>query len=143
MILRIYFYPCRLFSMPLISPNFDVKSIIFSRFVPGAFFQSSLGWKKPYSIWTIKANDNQLIRAVSSASAGKGGVAVLRCRAIKCQIFPIEQGKCWGFRRMAENGFAPPPPPPREFCRHILSCRKLKAESFKTCLHSVRWGVSL
>ena len=33
-------------------------------------------------------------------------------------------------RRMAENGF-PPPPPPREFCRHILSCRELKAESFK------------
>ena len=43
-------------------------------------------------------------------------------------------------RRMAENGFAPPP---REFCRHILSSRELKAESFKKCLHSVRWGVSL
>ena len=24
-----------------------------------------------------------------------------------------------------------------------LSCRELKAESFKKCLHSVRWGVSL
>ena len=35
------------------------------------------------------------------------------------------------------------PPPPREFCRHILSCRELKAKSFKKCLHSVRWGVSL
>ena len=48
-------------------------------------------------------------------------------------------------RRMAENGFAPPPPPPppREFCRHILSCRELKAESFKRCLHSVLRGVSL
>ena len=45
------------------------------------------------------------------------------------------------YRRMAENGFAPPPP--REFCRHILSCRKLKAESFKRCLHSVLRGVSL
>ena len=45
-------------------------------------------------------------------------------------------------RRMAENGFAPPPPP-REFCRHILSCRELKAESFKRCLHSVLRGVSL
>ena len=45
------------------------------------------------------------------------------------------------YRRMAENGFAPPPP--REFCRHILSCRELKVESFKTCLHSVRQGVSL
>ena len=44
-------------------------------------------------------------------------------------------------RRMAENGFAPPPP--REFCRHILSCRELKAESFKRCLHSVLRGVSL
>ena len=33
--------------------------------------------------------------------------------------------------------------PPREFCRHILSCRKLKAESFKRCLHSVLWCVSL
>ena len=43
-------------------------------------------------------------------------------------------------RRMAENGFAPSP---REFRRHILSCRELKAESFKKCLHSVRWGVSL
>ena len=43
-------------------------------------------------------------------------------------------------RRMAENGFAPPP---REFCRHILSCRELKAESFKRCLHSVLRGVSL
>ena len=44
------------------------------------------------------------------------------------------------FRRMAENGFAPPPP--REFCRHILSCSELKAESFKRCLHSVLRGVS-
>ena len=43
-------------------------------------------------------------------------------------------------RRMAENGFAPPP---REFCRHILSCRELKAESFNRCLHSVLRGVSL
>ena len=33
--------------------------------------------------------------------------------------------------------------PPREFCRHILSCRELKAESFKRCLHSVLRGVSL
>ena len=33
-------------------------------------------------------------------------------------------------------------PPPREFCRHILSCRELKAESFKRCLHSVLRGVS-
>ena len=46
------------------------------------------------------------------------------------------------FRRMVENGFAPPPLP-REFCRHILSCRELKAESFKRCLHSVLRGVSL
>ena len=43
-------------------------------------------------------------------------------------------------RRMAENGFAPPP---REFRRHILSGRELKAESFKRCLHSVLRGVSL
>ena len=43
-------------------------------------------------------------------------------------------------RRMAENGFAPPS---REFCRHILSCRELEAESFKRCLHSVLRGVSL
>ena len=48
--------------------------------------------------------------------------------------------KCRDIRRMAENGFAPPP---REFCRHILSCRELKAESFKRCLHSVLRGVSL
>ena len=44
-------------------------------------------------------------------------------------------------RRMAENGFAPPPP--REFRRHILSCRELKVASFKRCLHSVLRGVSL
>ena len=31
----------------------------------------------------------------------------------------------------AYSGFAPPPAP-REFRRHILSCRKLKAESFKS-----------
>ena len=43
-------------------------------------------------------------------------------------------------RRMAENEFAPPP---REFCRHILSCREWKAASFKRCLHSVLRGVSL
>ena len=42
---------------------------------------------------------------------------------------------------MAENGFAPHPP--REFCSHILSCRELKAESFKKCFHSVLWGVGL
>ena len=45
-------------------------------------------------------------------------------------------------RRMAENGSAPPPPP-REFRRHILSCRELKAKSFKKCLHSVLRDVSL
>ena len=44
------------------------------------------------------------------------------------------------YRRMAENGFAPPT---REFCRHILSCRELKAESLKKCLRSVHWGVNL
>ena len=49
--------------------------------------------------------------------------------------------RIYTYRRMAENGFAPPPP--REFCRHILSCRELKAESFKKCLHSVLRGVSL
>ena len=46
----------------------------------------------------------------------------------------------WHSRRMAENGFASPS---WEFCRHILSCRELKAESFKKCLHSMHWGVSL
>ena len=44
------------------------------------------------------------------------------------------------YRRMADNGFAPHP---REFCRHILSCRELKAKYFKRCLHSVLQGVSL
>ena len=33
--------------------------------------------------------------------------------------------------------------PPREFCRQIITCRELKAESFKKCLHSVLRGVSL
>ena len=37
------------------------------------------------------------------------------------------------YRRMAEM----------EFCRHILSCRELKAESFKKYLNSVLRGVSL
>ena len=36
-----------------------------------------------------------------------------------------------------------PAPPPREFCRHILSWSKFQAASFKRCLHSVLWGVSL
>ena len=45
------------------------------------------------------------------------------------------------YKRMAENEFAPPPP--REFRRHNLSCRELKAESFKKCLFSVRWSVNL
>ena len=57
---------------------------------------------------------------------------------IKNTFFMIQN--CKDIRRMAENGFAPPP---REFCRHILSCRELKAESFKRCLHSVLRGVSL
>ena len=34
-------------------------------------------------------------------------------------------------------------PPSRDFCRYILSCRELKAESFRRCLHTVLWGVSL
>ena len=33
-------------SMSLISPNFDVKSIIFSQFWPGSFSQNC--WKKPW-----------------------------------------------------------------------------------------------
>ena len=36
-----------------------------------------------------------------------------------------------------------PAPPPREFCRHILTCREFQAASFKRCLHSVLRGVSL
>ena len=35
-------------SMSLISPNFYVKSIIFSQFWPGAFSQNC--WKKPWAI---------------------------------------------------------------------------------------------
>ena len=58
------------------------------------------------------------------------------------ETITLEIDKCKSNRRMAENGFAPPPPP-REFCKHIISCRELKAESLKKCLHSVRWGVSL
>ena len=56
-----------------------------------------------------------------------------------CTVCILENAKL--HRWMAENGFAPPPP--REFCRHILSCRELKAESFKRCLHSVLRGISL
>ena len=44
------------------------------------------------------------------------------------------------YRRMAENGFAPPP---LGNFADILSCRDLKAASFKRCLHSVLRGVSL
>ena len=53
-------------------------------------------------------------------------------------LIPEEISEIDGWLRMGL-----PPPPPREFGRHILSCRKLKAESFKKCLHSVRWSVSL
>ena len=59
----------------------------------------------------------------------------------KCDVNIIVACIKCHYRRMAENGFAPPPP--REFCRHILSCRELKAESFKRCLQSVLRGVSL
>ena len=47
-------------------------------------------------------------------------------QAMRCAL-----GQDGASRRMDENGFAPPPP--RKFCRHILSCRELKAESFKRC----------
>ena len=57
-------------------------------------------------------------------------------------LIPEEMSGNITYRRMAENGFAPPPPP-REFCSHILSYRELKAESFKRCLHSMLRGVSL
>ena len=36
-------------SMLLISPNFDVKLIIFSQFWPGAFSQNC--WNKPWTYW--------------------------------------------------------------------------------------------
>ena len=64
----------------------------------------------------------------------------MRPKCLKLENFPtLYQLFDVVFRRMAENGFAPP----WEFCRHILSCREMKAESFKKCLHSVRLGVSL
>ena len=65
-------------------------------------------------------------------------IHLLTCRKRCIYIIFFKYYTC--YRRMAENGFAPPP---REFCRHILSCRELKAESFKRCLHSVLRGVSL
>ena len=68
--------------------------------------------------------------------------SIKRVTMTNCSIMRVNMTYC-SIRRMAENGFAPPPPPPREFCRHILSCRELKAESFKRCLHSVLRGVSL
>ena len=42
-------------------------------------------------------------------------------------------------RRMAENGFAPP----LGNFADISYLVELKVESFKKCLHSVLWGVSL
>ena len=42
-------------SMSLISPNVDVKSIIFPKFWPGAFSQNC--WKKP---WPISINFQEL-----------------------------------------------------------------------------------
>ena len=71
-------------------------------------------------------------------------VAIQRkmCHVLMINFLMIMIKTVCTFRRMAENGFAPPPPP-REFCRHILSCRELNAKSFKRCLHSVPRGVSL
>ena len=68
--------------------------------------------------------------------------SLIRSNFCNCRVVWHFCSKNWKNtdRRMAENGFAPPP---REFCRHILSCRELKAESFKRCLHSVLRGVSL
>ena len=66
-------------------------------------------------------------------------IVLNKLSAMHSGLESINEDEC--NRRMAENGFAPPPP--REFCRHILSCRELKAESFKRCLHSVLRGVSL
>ena len=66
---------------------------------------------------------------------------VYAARTIKTRCRYIERARrIDGWLRM---GLLPPPPPPREFCRHILSCRELNPESFKRCLHSVLRGVSL
>ena len=67
---------------------------------------------------------------------------------LKCIIYQLESGSRVSVPQTQTNpidgwlrmGLLPPP---REFCRHILSCRELKAESFKRCLHSVLRGVSL
>ena len=48
-----------------------------------------------------------------------------------------------GWLRMGLPPPPPPQPPPGEFWRYILSCREFKVASFKRCLHSVRWGVSM
>ena len=44
--------------MSLISPNFDVKLIIFSQFWPGAFSQNC--WKKPCMLITRKLEVDQM-----------------------------------------------------------------------------------
>ena len=82
----------------------------------------------------LRSTAPKIIKYLSNVHE-KGGALLL------CMNNDYAKFKYEGIRQMAENGFAPPPP--REFCRHILSCRELKAESFKRCLHSVLRGVSL
>ena len=103
-----------------------------------SYFESSAYFTEVKWLLSKKTIIFQGFRGGRTFSRGGGGPTFSRGGGggSTC-LFPIETHT----RRMAENGFAPPQP--REFCRHILSCRKLKDESFKRCLHSVLRGVSL
>ena len=71
----------------------------------------------------------------------KARVIFLEFKIVNFNIFwGFQKNKCFLVDGWLRMGLLPPP---REFCRHILSCRELKAESFKRCLHSVLRGVSL
>ena len=97
-----------------------------------------------FLVYEVRNNPNTTISGPSSArqrNAFKWWPKIkcwlgsfVMIQGIRTSIFVIRIN-----RRMTENGFAPP----REFCGHILSCRELKAKSFKRCLHSVLRGVSL
>ena len=56
--------------MSLISPNFDVKSISFSQFWPGAFSQNC--WKKPRPTSTDKLSPVNLLSTINRGSYNRG-----------------------------------------------------------------------
>ena len=74
--------------MYLISPNFDVESIIFSQFLPGTFSQNC--WKKPSFI--IEADTMQTTKVViGGKSVTDLLLYIVRCRGA---IVMVSSGAC-------------------------------------------------